>query len=252
MYLMLGTRPDVAYSMSRVSQFASNPDLPHWHALRRIFAYIKTAPDLGITYQAGPPPRGWTDSDYAGDVNTRRSTTGYLFQLSGGPISWASTKQKTIALSTCEAEYMAACEGVKEAIWLKGLSTSLGYSDVYPESITVYGDNQGAIDLSHNPEHHKQTKHIDIRYHWLREQIARGHVNYQWLPTGAMAADGLTKPLTPDKFTNFIKLIGLERWPKSAISTAPLAISSAESPAELTTNSATSATTTSTRAPKAL
>jgi len=116
---------------------------------------------------------GYVDSDYAGDLDKRRSTTGYLFTMAGGPVCWRSTLQSTVALSTTEAEYMAVTEAFKEAIWMHGLINDLG---ILQEHIDVFCDSQSAICLSKNQVHHARTKHIDVRFHFIREIISKGDI----------------------------------------------------------------------------
>ena len=147
------------------------------------------------------------DADWAGDKSTRKSTTGYCFIFGEGAISWASRRQNTIALSSCEAEYIALADAAKEATWLGRLIEELGVQNVYP--ITLYCDNQGAIALTHNPENHQRTKYIDIRYHFIREKVEDGTIALDFLPTEQMIADGLTKLLPPANYKGFQEQLGL-------------------------------------------
>jgi hypothetical protein len=155
---------------------------------------------------------GYTDSDWAGDHATRKSTSGYVYNLGSGAISWSSKRQATVALSTCEAEYIGQTQAAKEAVWLKGL-----LNEIRPEgglqTVIIYGDNQGAIALAKNPLHHGRAKHIDIQHHWVRGQISDGHVDLQYVATDKQVADGLTKALCRDKFESFRALLGLEPQP---------------------------------------
>ncbi|KAL5705396.1 hypothetical protein ACHQM5_023705 [Ranunculus cassubicifolius] len=130
---------------------------------------------------------GYVDSDYAGDLDKRRSTTGYVFTLAGGAICWRSILQSTVALSTTEAEYMALTEAIKEAIWLQGLMDDLG---VWQESLKVRCDNMSAIFLARNHTFHARTKHIDVRYHFVREILEEGEIQGKWLPLHTLAASG--------------------------------------------------------------
>ena len=176
--------------------------------------YLAGTLNKGITYGLGrdkeiSPKRlvGWTDSAYADDIDDSHSTSGYVFLLNGGPISWNSTKEKTMATSTCQAEYMAQCSAAMEAEWLRGLLSELGFQ--YQEPTTLYADNQGAIAMVKDPKYHKKTKHIAVRYHYTRELVQDGVIDLHWLPTVEMKADGLKKALPPTKFERFIELIGL-------------------------------------------
>nr|XP_009787759.1 PREDICTED: uncharacterized protein LOC104235647 [Nicotiana sylvestris] len=161
MYAMVCTRPDIAQSVSVVSRYMSNPGKRHWEAVKWILRYLKGASGVGLTFRksgTGISILGYVDSDYAGDLDRRRSTTGYIFTLVGSAVSWKSTLQSIVALSTTEAEYMAAVEAVKETIWLKGLVVEL--SLVQLES-TLRCDSQSAIHLMKNQRFHERTKHID-------------------------------------------------------------------------------------------
>ncbi|KAG3230733.1 hypothetical protein PI124_g24169 [Phytophthora idaei] len=181
MYLMVGTRPDLADAVGVLSQSAVDPCPTHWQALKRVFRYIQGTKTHGIEFQATSEdgPQGYSDADWAGDVETRRSTSGYAFMVNGGCISWRSKKQRTVALSSTEAEYMALTEAAQEAIWLKAFLCELGEmkSD---DPVNIYEDNQGSIALAKNPEFHKRTKHIDIRYHFVRERVEDGQVVLQY------------------------------------------------------------------------
>ena len=152
---------------------------------------------------------GYCDSDYAGDLDDRKSTSGYVFLLKGGAISWNSSKQETVALSTTEAEYVAAAHAVKEAIWLRTLLEELGFKQNQPTKI--YEDNSGCIAISKNPEKHKRTKHIDIKYHFLREQVNKNQVKLEYVNTTEQAADALTKPLPKEKFEFCRTMMGLQK-----------------------------------------
>ncbi|KAH9705989.1 hypothetical protein KPL70_012076 [Citrus sinensis] len=175
MYAMVCTRPDISQAVSMVSRYMHNPGKNHWLAVKWILQYLYGTIDVGLLFKkdCGQQCVGYCDSDFTGDLDKRRSTMGYVFTLGGGSISWRSILQSTIALSTTEAEYMAATEAVKEAIWLKGL---LGDLRVIQENIVVFCDNQSAIFLAKNQTYHARTKHIDVKYHYVREIIEGGDV----------------------------------------------------------------------------
>jgi hypothetical protein len=205
MYLMLGTRPDLAFSVCTLSRFMAKPTAQHWVAMKRVLRYIRGTAELGIVFSGEKESRnlfGYCDSDWGGDTDTRKSTTGYIFFFVG-PISWNTKRQPTVALSTTEAEYMAACTAAKQAIWLQQLFGELGF----PQGTTnIFQDNRGCIQLANNPVFHKRTKHIDIRYHFIRELITDMRINLPWISTKDMVADFLTKPLARDLFEYFRKL----------------------------------------------
>jgi hypothetical protein len=150
---------------------------------------------------------GYCDADYAGDIDTRKSTTGYTFLLYGGAISWNSKKQPTIALSTTEAEYMAATHAAKEAIWLQRFFRDTGFLQDVP--MTIYSDNQSCISLSKNPTFHARTKHVEIHHHFVREKIEEGKIDLVFCGTQDMVADVLTKGLTCEKHSRFKEMMGI-------------------------------------------
>uniref|UniRef100_A0A2N9HZR4 CCHC-type domain-containing protein n=1 Tax=Fagus sylvatica TaxID=28930 RepID=A0A2N9HZR4_FAGSY len=176
MYAMVCTRPDLAHAVSTVSRYMANPGREHWNAVKWIFRYLKGTAEHGILFSRQPGTNsvvGYVDADYAGEVDDRRSTTGYVFTLSGGPICWKSTLQSIVAMSTTEAEYMAVAEAAKEALWLKGLVKELGLNQ---GGVQMHCDSQSAIYLAKNQVYHARTKHIDVRFHKIRELIVTGDI----------------------------------------------------------------------------
>ena len=219
MYAMLGTRPDIAFAVTALSQFNSNPGPSHWLAVKHVLRYLRGTTDYQLTYGAWGGPvtpavharplnlHGFCDSDWASNPDDRRSVTGYVFMLGRGAVSWQAQKQTTVALSSVEAEYMASALATKEAIWWRTFLNELELPA--NAATTIYSDSQGSIALSKNPEHHGRSKHIDIRHHFVREQVAAGTVKLEYVPTEAMLADVLTKPLSGDKHTKLLKHMGL-------------------------------------------
>ena len=164
--------------------------------------YLRDREDQLIGYTDA----NWTDGNIAEDG--RRSTSGYIFTLAGGPISWSSKRQHTVAASSCEAEYIAQCNATKEAVWLRLLLKEIGYPTTGPT--TIFADNKSAIALANNPIYHGRSKHVDIQYHYTREKINDNTVQLLYLSTIEMMTDGLTKPLNQIKHKRFIDLLGLE------------------------------------------
>ena len=150
---------------------------------------------------------GYSDADWAGDVQDRRSTSGNVFLLGGGAITWSSRKQSSVALSTVEAEYMALSVATQEAIWLRHLQEELGVTNTGPN--LIYEDNQGAISMAKNPVFHKRTKHVQIRYHFMREAVEQGTITLEYCRTDEMLADSFTKALAHDQFEKLRAGIGL-------------------------------------------
>uniref|UniRef100_A0AAV1UQ06 Integrase catalytic domain-containing protein n=1 Tax=Peronospora matthiolae TaxID=2874970 RepID=A0AAV1UQ06_9STRA len=202
MYLMVGTRPDLAASVGVLSQFAADPCPTHWQALKRVLRYLQATPTLGVRFIGAGNGKllDYSDADWAGDIDTRRSTSGYVFVLINGCISWRSKKQRSVALSSTEAEYMALSEATQEVTWLKTFMRELG-EEAGDDALTIYEDNQGAIALAKNPEFHKRTKHIDIRYHFVREKVEKNQVVLQYCPTQDMLFDIMTKAIAAPQFT---------------------------------------------------
>ena len=212
LYLSTRTRPDLAYAVGVVAKFSSNPTILHWSAVKRILRYLNGTIDLGLTYGRGDNFNlvGFSDADWAGDLDDRKSTTGYLFLLSGGPISWRSKKQSCVALSTAEAEYMALSAAIQEAVWLRRLiSTFTEHKDEAVSSTTIYEDNQSAICMSRNRQFHGRSKHIDIKFHYVREQVQAGSVDVQYCNTQEMIADMFTKGLCGPQFKKLRGLLGM-------------------------------------------
>ena len=218
-WLACQTRPDIIQTVSKLSQHNVKPTEECWKAVVHLLRYLKGTKGRGIRYANGNlVPFGYSDSSWADDLFDRKSTAGYLFILNGGPISWASRKQPTVSTSTCEAEYIAQTEAACEAVWIRGLLGELGVletieEDGYLKTVSpptrIFADNQGAIKLTSNPEYHRKTKHIPIKYHKSRELVKDGSIIFDWVPTQEMVADGLTKPLGTTKFREFVRMMGM-------------------------------------------
>lgn len=191
------TRPDIAFATGYVARYASNPNKMHMDAVDRIFSYLKADPGKGIVYSGrhGLQLRGFVDSDFAGCEDSRRSTTGWVFTLAGGPISWSSQRQKTVATSTMDAEYIAGAEAAKEAVWIRGFINDLRIPGVYIDTVPLYIDNNSALKLTRNPEFHSRSKHIDVKHHFVREKVDEGVINTQRVDTKDNLADVFTKTL---------------------------------------------------------
>lgn len=212
LYLTTTTRPDIAYAVSQVAQHSENPNKTHWTAVKRILAYLKGTSRHGLCFTKGSrrPLTGFTDADYAGDVSTRRSTTGSLFLFNDGPISWCSRRQTCVALSTTEAEFVAASETVKEAVWLRRFFKEIGM-EIGP--LPIMCDNQSAIRLVKNPEFHQRTKHIDVRYYFIRGSQEADEIDISYVETERQLADILTKPLANPRFIKLREDIGVVAVP---------------------------------------
>ncbi|OQD70189.1 hypothetical protein PENANT_c268G05202, partial [Penicillium antarcticum] len=209
MYLMVGTRPDIAFALGTLSRFTSQPQSHHQVALQRLLRYVKATQCHRITYRSGQLI-GYTDADFGGSVVTdgAYSTSGYVFQLAGAPVSWSSKRQGEVATSTTHAEYIGQYNALLHLQWLR---TFLAETQMYRSPVTnIMADNQSAIALSRNPEFHKRTKHFNVKFHYQRAVLNAGEIGLQYVPTQEQAADGLTKPLGPTAFAKFCSLLGIE------------------------------------------
>jgi len=194
MYAMLGTRPDIAYSVGLVSQFSHTPEPAHWIAVKRIFRYLVATRHYVLQYGLNNNTGGYSDADW-GAGHDRKSIGGFVFLMDGGAISWASKKQSSIALSTTEAEYMAMTQATKEIMWLRILLDEIGAFKHIGSISQLHADNQGAIALARNPEYHARTKHIDIQYHFIRHQVTAEKIHLRYCTSSNMVADIMTKAL---------------------------------------------------------
>ncbi|KAJ9529876.1 hypothetical protein QJQ45_022318 [Haematococcus lacustris] len=197
LYLTCCTRPDIAFAVGALARHMSAPTKQHWAAACSVLCYLKGTADQGLLFGGVSGLQGFSDADYAGDKDTARSTTGYIFTLNGGAISWSSRLQPTVAMSTAEAEYMAASSAAKEALWLRKLMRDL---QLDASCVHLGCDNQAAIQLLHNPMATSRAKHIDVHHHFVRERISRGEVAFHYCHTSSMLADILTKPLAEVQF----------------------------------------------------
>lgn len=215
-WLALTTRPDIAFVASALARKQAAPSVSDWEAGLHVVSYLIHTRDVRL--EAGGSAsefglEGWVDADWAGDREGRRSTTGYVFTLGGAPVTWSSRRQGTVATSTVEAEYIAVSEACKEARWLRQLISEMkpgAEADAEPPTV-MRVDNQGAMKLAQNPVNHQRTKHIDVRYHSVREAIARGQVRLAWTPSAGQLADIFTKALPRVKHEEFMTGLGLVR-----------------------------------------
>lgn len=207
-YLARGTRPDLSFAVSHLASFCSVYQQPQWIACKHLMRYLKGTLDTSITYYKDPSAQivGYSDADWANDRRDRRSMSGYIFTHAGGPISWNSKKQPLVTRSSTEAEYVALDSALREALWWRSLKTELG---IETNTTTIYEDNQAAIKLSKNPITHNRSKHIDVKYHAIREAVENGQVELLYLETKNMLADCMTKPLNGSQLRHLGELMGL-------------------------------------------
>lgn len=209
LYLVQGTRPDLTFAVNDVSRFNLNYDEPHWKAVKRIFRYLNGTINLKLCFSESKSPLiGYSDADWASDIDKRRSCTGYVFKMSGGSISWASKRQPTVAMSSTEAEYMALASATQEAIWLKQFGQEL-HPPLKDRPLTIMCDNQGAKALAESDGFRGRSKHIDIKHHFLREHVEDNTISISYIPTEDMVADNLTKAVNVSKHLFCTKNMGL-------------------------------------------
>mgnify|MGYP000385546506 FL=1 len=219
-YLVSCTRPDLSYSAGFLSRFMQNPGIAHWKALKRVLRYLQYTKDMGLTYKRfqssnssqlngwlQTPLVGWTDSDWGGDLDTSRSTSGMVFTFAGGAIAWRTKRQASVALSSTEAEYIAAALTAKEGLWIKTIIEELDILKL--NEVKVFCDNQSCIKLAINPKITDQNKHIRARHHFIRELVEAKEMSLHYTSTTTMWADFLTKPVPQQKHWNCCNKIGL-------------------------------------------
>ncbi|GJY73089.1 ribonuclease H-like domain, reverse transcriptase, RNA-dependent DNA polymerase [Tanacetum coccineum] len=207
---LLHTRPDLSYSVGLLSRFMQEPREQHMKAIRQVLRYVKGTKDYGITYKhnGGNKIHGFSDSSYGVNTQEGKGTTGIIFYYGESPISWSTQKQATVALSSCESEFIAATAAATQALWLKRLLSKLTHSQ--EEKVTIQVDNKSAITLMKNPVFHGRSKHIDTKYHFIRECIEKEDIQVEFINGEYQKADILTKALPKIKFLTMRQLIGLK------------------------------------------
>ena len=236
MYTAIGSRPDIVFTVGALSRFLSNPRRQHWSEAKQVLCYLKGTSDYTIQYSTDKSPignvfgfsrgigmrptgdsiEGFSDSDWAGCVDTRQSTSGFVWIMGGGAICWRSKLQSIVALSSTEAEYVGATPAVQEVVWLRDLLCGLGIIDSSPS--VLHMDNRGAVSLTRGAGDSNRTKHIDIRYHFIRSHVECKRIKVQYLPTNEMTADILTKNLGRAKHDYFVGKLGLVSRSSGSIS----------------------------------
>ena len=209
MYAALGSRPDLAFTIQHLSQFTTNHGTEHWTAVKHALRYLSGTRDAGVVFRKTDKLELeiFVDSDFANRQDAL-SIGGYVTMLGGGCVAWSSKKQRTVALSTTEAEYIALTEGAKEMVWLRRLLKELGSEQTGPTS--VRSDNLGSITLSHDATYHARTKHINVAYHFIRERIASNEATVTYVQSEENLADVMTKALDAPQHKYLMEGIGFE------------------------------------------
>jgi hypothetical protein len=211
MYAQVCTRPDIAFAVNALGRYLSNPGLGHWKAVKKVLRYLQGTKDYMLTYKKSDQLEviGYSDSDFAGCPDDRKSTSGLIFMMAGGAISWKSVKQTLTATSTMEAEYVACYEATCQAMWLKNLISRFKVVESISRPLVIYCDNTAAVHFSQNTKSSSRSKHFDIKYLFVREKILEFQTRIEHLATENMLADPLTKGLTVGAFQRHVTHMGL-------------------------------------------
>ncbi|XP_074559190.1 secreted RxLR effector protein 161-like [Curcuma longa] len=211
MYAQTCTRPDISFAVGMLGRYQSNPGLDHWKAAKKVLRYLQGTKNHMLTYRRSDHLEviGYSDSDFAGCVDTRKSTFGYLYLLAGGAISWKSAKQSVIAASTMEAEFVACFEATVQANWLRNFISGLGIVDSIARPLKIYCDNSAAVFFSKNDKYSKGAKHMELKYFAVKEEVQKHRVLIEHISTNLMIADPLTKGLPPKIFSGHVESMGI-------------------------------------------
>ena len=226
-YLASATRPDIAAAVGTAAQFGSDPRPEHWSSVKRILRYLKSTPDHGIIFgesrsQHCSDIMGWSDSDWGTDKTDRKSRSGFIFELNGGPVSWQSRKQKTVALSTMEAEYIALSDTVSEAIWWQQFLREVGIRETSKTPIKIHVDNQSCIAFATNAGSSGRAKHIDLRHHFVKDMVEENKVKLTHVNSEDNSSDIFTKPLPREQFERLRNKLHMERCVDSSAEQDPI------------------------------
>lgn len=210
-YLTLTTRPDLAYAVGLAARHTADPQVEHWHALKHLLGYLAGTVDYGLVYQRTDNTNivGFSDSDWAGSKHDRKSTSGFAFIFAGAAVSWKCKKQSVVARSTAEAEIVALDLAAREGLWLRKLA-----KDLFPkghEAITIHEDNEAAIAISNKHQRTQRTKHIDIQFFAICDDVSKNRIKVAPVPSEDNTADIFTKPLEKEKFRKFRRALGVQK-----------------------------------------
>lgn len=211
MYAQVCTRPDIAFVVGMLGRYLSNPGSQHWKAAKKVLRYLQGTKDLMLTYQRTSllDVVGFCDADFAGCIDDKKSTTGYIFMMAGGAVSWKSVKQTLTASSTMEAEYVACYEACCHAMWMRNIISALGVVDSISRPLKLFCDNSAAVAFSKNTRSISRSKHIDVKFYFVKEKVAESLIDIEHMSTKSMLADPLTKGLPIIAFQEHVSQMGL-------------------------------------------
>ncbi|XP_075096199.1 secreted RxLR effector protein 161-like [Nicotiana tabacum] len=211
MYAQTCTRSDTSFAIGMLGRYQSNPIIDHWKAANKVLRYLKGTKDYMFMYRRSKHLEvvGYLNLDFAGCIDTRKSTFGYLFQLAEGAISWKSVKQSVIATSTMEAEFAACFEATIHALWLQNFILGLGVVDTITKPLKIYCDNSAAVFFSKNDKYSKGAKHMELKYFTVKEEVQKQRMSLEHIRTDLMIANPLTKGLQPKIFKEHVHRMGL-------------------------------------------
>jgi hypothetical protein len=211
MYAQVCTRPDIAFITGMLGRYLSNPGLDHWKAAKRVLRYLKRTKDHMLTYRRSDKLEviGYTDSDFGGCQDSMKSTSGYIYMLAGGAVSWKSAKQSLVASSTMAAEFVACHEASNHGVWLRNFVTRLRIVESIERPLKLYCDNNSAVLYANNNRSSSKSKYIDIKFLVVKERVQNGQLSIEHIGTDSMLADPLTKGLPPNKFEEHVAHMGV-------------------------------------------
>ena len=211
MYAQVCTRPDIAFAVGVLGRYLNDPGRQHWQAAKKVLRYLQGTKDLMLTYRQTNilDVVGYCDSDFAGCIDDNKSTTGYVFMMGGGAVSWKSVKQTLTASSTMEAEYIACYEASCNAVWLRNFISALGIVDSISRPLKLFCDNSAAVAFSKNVRSTSRSKHISVKFYFVKEKVAESLIDVQYISTHSMLADPLTKGLPIAVFQEHVSQMGL-------------------------------------------
>ncbi|RWR73399.1 Gag-protease-integrase-RT-RNaseH polyprotein [Cinnamomum micranthum f. kanehirae] len=211
MYAQTCTRPDISFAVGMLSRYQSDPGMPHWVGVKKVLRYLSGTRNYMLSYRRSDRLEviGYSDADFAGCLDSRKSTSGYIFLLANGAISWRSAKQTLVTPSTFDAEYVACFEATGHALWLRDFISGLYIVDTISKPLKIYCDNDAARRFAHNDKVASKSKFLEVKYLVLKEKVRNQLVSIIGTPTSMMLADPLTKALAPKPFQEHIRNMGL-------------------------------------------